>query len=112
MDNLKDNSFFVRKISEDLAFIVRHTNDIDKEELSKNEVLLDSMMFRLIQISENAKRLSEDYKAQYKEIPWIDIYGMRNRIIHDYGNIDIDIIYSTLKDDIPELLKAISEGDN
>ncbi|MBR5732636.1 MAG: DUF86 domain-containing protein [Lachnospiraceae bacterium] len=112
MDNVKNDSFFANKISEDLAFIVKHTKDIDKEELSKNEVLLDSMMFRLIQVSENAKRLSEEFKAVRKDIPWKAICGLRNRIVHDYGNVDIDIIYSTLKDDIPELLKAISEGDN
>ena len=108
MDNKKNDSFFASKISEDLAFIVKHTRDIDKEELSRNEVLLDSMMFRLIQISENAKRLREEYKEALKRIPWVAIYGLRNRIVHDYGNVDIDIIYSTLKDDIPELLNDMS----
>ncbi len=57
MDNIKNDNYFVGKISDDLSFIVKYTKDIDKEELSKNEILLDSMMFRLIQISENAKRL-------------------------------------------------------
>ena len=111
MDNVKNDNFFVSKISEDLAFIVKHTRDIDKEELSKNEVLLDSMMFRLIQISENAKRLSEEYKGANKKIPWLAIYGLRNRIVHDYGNVDIDIVYSTLKDDIPELLSVMSADE-
>ena len=111
MDNIKNDGFFADKISEDLAFIVTHTKDISKEELSKNEVLLDSMMFRLIQISENAKRLSEEFKAARTEIPWIAIFGLRNRIVHDYGNVDIDIVYSTLKDDIPNLLEAISKDE-
>ena len=111
MENIKNDSFFAGKISEDLAFIVKHTKDIDKEELGKNEVLLDSMMFRLIQISENAKRLSEDFKATHKDIPWIAIYGLRNRIVHDYGNVDLDVVYSTLKDDIPSLLEALSKEE-
>ncbi len=56
MDNVKDDTFFADKIRDDLIFIVSHTKNIDEEELSKNEILLDSMMFRLIQISKNAKR--------------------------------------------------------
>lgn len=80
---------------------------IDKEELSKNEVLLDSMMFRLIQISENAKRLTDNYKEKNNNVPWNAIYGLRNRIVHDYGNVDLDIVYNTLVDDIPMLLNII-----
>ena len=84
--------------------------DVNEEDLGENEVLLDSMMFRLIQISENAKSLSEEYKDNISDIPWSDIYGLRNRIVHDYGNVDLGIIFSTLKDDIPELLLLINES--
>ncbi len=112
MDNPKNDSYYALKICEDLEFILRNTKDIEKEELSQNEVLLDSMMFRLIQISENAKRLSDEYKAERSDIPWTAIYGLRNKIVHDYGNVDLDIVYSTMKDDIPELLAGIREQNN
>ncbi len=46
----------------DIAFIIAHMKDVDLQELNDNEVLLDSMLFRMIQISENVKRLSEKYK--------------------------------------------------
>lgn len=81
--------------------------NVDIEELNKNEVLLDSMLFRMIQVSENSKRLSDEYKDQYREIPWNAMYGLRNRIVHDYGNVDLNIVYETLKNDIPELLELI-----
>ena len=48
MDNLKNDQYFVRKIQEDLAFIIKHMKNVDEEELAHNELLLDSMMFRLI----------------------------------------------------------------
>ena len=107
MDNVKNDGYYISKITEDLAFIEKHTRGIDKEELSKNEILLDSMLFRLIQISENAKKLSDEYKTKRSEVPWKAIYGLRNKIVHDYGNVDLEIVYSTLKDDIPELLELI-----
>lgn len=108
MDNTKDDIYYVSKLHEDMVFIVKQTKNISVEELADNEVLLDSMMFRLIQISENAKKLSEEYKTAHPAVPWIAIYGLRNRIVHDYGNVDMGIIYSTLKNDIPKLLEIIT----
>lgn len=109
MDNVKNDNYYTQKIKKNLEFIVIHTRGIDLEELNVNEVLLDSMLFRMIQISENAKKLSDEYKNRYKNIPWNALYGLRNRIVHDYGNVDLNVVYETLKDDIPELLKMISE---
>ena len=37
------------------------------------------------------------------------MYGLRNRIVHDYGNVDLDVVFETLKNDIPELLKSMSD---
>ncbi|MBO4399492.1 MAG: DUF86 domain-containing protein [Lachnospiraceae bacterium] len=112
MDNVKNDSYFASKIREDLVFIEKHTKGITQEELNANEILLDSMMFRLIQISENAKKLSEGYREQHSSIPWLAILGLRNRIVHDYGNVDLSIVFSTLKNDVPDLIRLINENDN
>ena len=62
---------------------------------------------RMIQISENAKRLSDEYKEANSSLPWNELTGLRNRIVHDYGNIDLNIVFDTLKYDIPELLEML-----
>lgn len=107
MDNEKNDSYYVEHIIKDLQFIVVHMENVDKDVLSENEILLDSMCFRMIQISENARKLSDSYKQRHTNIPWIAIYGLRNRIVHDYGNVDLDIVYETLKYDIPKLLEML-----
>ena len=107
MDNIKNDDYYAGKIKEDLVFIVEHTKDVEKEELKNNEILQDSMMFRLIQISENARKLSNKFKTDHKTVPWQAIFGLRNRIVHDYGNVNLDIVYSTIKDDIPKLLEML-----
>lgn len=99
MDNVKNDDYYIEKIVEDLKFIVK-----------QNELLLDSMLFRLIQISESVRKLDDDYKEKHPAIPWTAIYGLRNRIVHDYGNVDLGIVYATLKDDIPDLLKLMTES--
>ena len=107
MDNIKNNIYYIQKIRKDLEFIVEHMRDVSMEELNVNEVLLDSMLFRMIQISENAKRLTDEYKLSRSHIPWSALSGMRNRIVHDYGNVDLNIVYETLKNDMLELLTLL-----
>ncbi len=108
MDNPKNDSYFLAKITKDLAFITTHMSGVSADELDSNEILLDSMLFRLIQVSENAKKLSDDYKKSKPDIPWTAISGLPNRIVHDYGHVDTSVVYSTLTHDVPALLEAFS----
>ena len=64
-------------------------------------------MFRLIQVSENSARLTADFRTRYNSIPWQAIKGLRNRIVHDYGEVEKSIIYDTIKDDLPVLLAEL-----
>ena len=91
MNNIKTDDYYVNKILNDLRYIKKHMNNITFEEFKENELLVDSMMFRLIQIQEKIKRLSTNFKIINSSIPWFNISGIRNRIVHDYGNIDLDI---------------------
>ena len=72
MDNTKNDLYYLEKIKSDLSFIVEHMKSIDIQELNENEILLDSMLFRMIQISENAKKLTEDYKGSKKVTITVD----------------------------------------
>ena len=111
MDNIKDDNYYVRQMSNDIRFIIEHMKGINYKDFSVDYLLQDSMMFRMIQISENANKLTEEYKSKREDIPWTSIYGLRNRIVHDYGNTDLRIVYETLTEDIPELLKNIGEDN-
>ncbi|MGI6297659.1 MAG: DUF86 domain-containing protein [Saccharofermentanales bacterium] len=89
MDNIKDDKYYLKKIISDMEFAFKHTKGLSEAEFNENEVLQDSMMFRLIQISENSIRLTEAFRESNKTIPWSAVRGMRNRIVHDYGNADL-----------------------
>ena len=105
----KTDEYYVKKICDDLAFIIRYTKDINIHDLGSDELLLDSMMFRLIQISENAGKMSESFKSVNKDIPWTAISGLRNRIVHDYGHVDLGSVSDTIKNDIPNLQTMFQE---
>lgn len=103
----KNNDFYINKILSDLAFIIEHTKELSKEDILKNEILLDSLMFRIIQISENSKFLDENIKNETSTIKRKLIIGFRNRIVHDYGAINYSILLETVKDDIPKMYEIL-----
>lgn len=109
MDNRKDDQYYIRKIAADLSFIYEHTEGLTQSEFEDNEILIDSVMFRLIQISESSDKLKDEFKERFDFIPWRAMKGMRNRIVHEYGNVDLSVVYDTVKRDIPELLHKLKD---
>lgn len=107
MDNIKNDRYYIKKILENANAIVEGMTDISKEAFDENNILQAAMMFFLIQISENAKRISEELQEEHAYIPWSAIFGLRNRVVHDYGNVDMKIVYDTLHDDIPYLIEQL-----
>ena len=109
MDNIKNDNYYIKKISMDLSFVLTHTAGLSQAQFEQNEILIDSVLFRLIQISENAERLTYEFKESHSNIPWHAIRGLRNRIVHEYGNVDLTVIYNTVINDLPILLKEIEK---
>lgn len=109
MDNVKNDKYYANKIMIDVQYLVSLTEKYTYEEIETNETILDSIFFRFIQIAENATKLSKELKINEKNIDWGAISGLRNRIVHDYGHMDLGIILSTLKEDIPELKKVMEK---
>ena len=107
MDNIKNNDYYVEKILKDLRFIISNTQNLTLEDLEDNEILCDSILFRLIQISENSLKLTPEFKEKHKQISWRAMKGMRNNIVHEYGEVKLDIVYQTVTQNIPELCRLL-----
>ena len=103
MDNVKDDAYYVGKMLKDIRFLMEKTSGLSLADMEENEILCDSVLFRLIQISENSGKLSAGFKEKNKAIPWQAIKGMRNRIVHDYGDVELGVVYQTVTEDIPAL---------
>lgn len=72
---------------------------------------VEACVFNLMQIGELAKTsLSDEAKAQITSIPWKQLYGMRNRIVHGYSGVDMRIVWDTINDDLPALKKEIEKS--
>ena len=109
MDNVKNDSYYLKKILGDLEFMIEHTKGKSLDDIERDPLLLDSIMFRFIQISENSDKLTKEFKEVHSKLEWKSIKGMRNRIVHDYGFIDMKIIYETVVNSVPELYNALKD---
>jgi uncharacterized protein with HEPN domain len=58
-------------------------------------------------LGEAVAALSDDFKEEHSDIPWSKIVGMRNVLIHNYFGIDLDVVWSVVEDDLPELQRYI-----
>lgn len=80
-----------------------------RESLDKNRMLALSLV-RLIEIvGEAATQITREFQNQHSEIPWAQIVGMRNRLIHAYFDIDMDRVWKIVKDDLPSLIVELEK---
>lgn len=60
-------------------------------------------------VGEASNKVSEENKQKYPDIPWIEMRGIRNRIIHNYDDIDLEILWKVIKNDLPVLIRKLEE---
>lgn len=82
------------------------TKNIGIEELKSSNLLLRAVCFSMAQIGEMMNQLKNSLGEKYWKLPWYPAIKMRNVIVHDYGGTDVEQVYSTIHDDLPDLKKA------
>jgi uncharacterized protein with HEPN domain len=83
---------------------MRGTN---KKKFENDLMRQDAIMLQIEIIGEAARNVSDEFQEEHTDIPWSEMIGMRNKIVHDYFEIDVSKIWDTAKNDIPQLKKAI-----
>ena len=78
-----------------------------KEDFLNSEDMQELVAFNLMNIGENAGKISNEVKNKSLQIPWREISALRNIIVHDYINIQQNIIWNTVQKDIPKLEENI-----
>ena len=100
------------KIREHAEHIIEYVSDIDTlETFTSNTMTVEACVFNLMQIGELAhSSLSAEAKTAMPTIPWHDIYGMRNRIVHGYDEVRMDVVWDTAKLDLKPLINALNDA--
>jgi len=82
------------------------------DDFSNNEMMLAAVVRELEIIGEAAGKLSKNFKSEHPEIPWADIVGMRNRLIHEYFSVDVKLVWQTSQKNVPELKEKLLAIDS
>lgn len=100
----------LRKMLGHIESILSYCHDCKSlKDFSANSMRMEATVFNLMQIGELAKEsLSDGAKSQIKTIPWQQIYGLRNRIVHGYSGVNMQIVWDTVSIDIPGLYQELA----
>ena len=86
---------------------VSKTVGVSREAYDTDENLRLALTHLIQVIGEAARQVSREFSTTYPEIPWADIIGMRNKVVHDYLGIDEDIVWEVATKDLPRLVAAL-----
>lgn len=102
---MKNARLPLEHICQAMRFLLEHVRA--KEDMEKDDVLRHAVERNFTVIGEAAKRVPELVRKENPQIPWKEMVGMRDIIIHEYDEIDLDEVWGTIERDIPEALKKI-----
>jgi uncharacterized protein with HEPN domain len=105
----------IEDIWESIEKIERYTKGMTQDSFQSDEKTTDAVVRNLEIIGEAAGRLPKNFTDQHSKIEWVKIKGLRNRIVHEYFGVDIQIIWQILEKDLPAFkasLKSIRDQLN
>lgn len=98
---------YIADIKDSLGKIEEYTIDLTFDKFAKDSKTIDAVVRNLSVIGEAVKNLPQDFKSRYSDIPWTEIMGMRNKVVHEYFGIAAGILWETIKRDLPALREQI-----
>jgi uncharacterized protein with HEPN domain len=105
---MKDDKVFLQNILESMDKIGNYTSS-GKEEFMKSTLIQDAVIRNLEIIGEATKNISQDLKVKNNSIPWKQMAGLRDVLIHDYMGISLKIVWNVVQNELPKLKTAIKE---
>lgn len=83
--------------------IEKYINGLQAKDFLDDKKTITACAFTVSQIGELVKEITDDTMKKYTYIPWNSIKGMRNRIVHDYENVDLSVLWGTITESLPDL---------
>lgn len=99
----------IQKIIRYIEDVEKYTEGMEAIDFLDDKKTITACAFTVSQIGELAKDITEDTQNKYNDIPWKSIKGMRNRIVHDYENVDLSVLWGTIKNSLPSLKNELKK---
>lgn len=109
---MKDDEVYIKHILEAIDRIDNYTRDVSEEKFKETEMIQDAVVRQIEVIGEATKQLSEETRESHESVPWKDIAGMRDNLIHNYFGVDLDQVWQTVQKDLPDLEEKLQENNS
>lgn len=103
------NKIAVEKMLKYISKIIDYTKSKTYDDFINDSILIEACVFNLSQVGELANKIDKNFKNDHTLIPWKILYGLRNRIVHDYDGVNLVLIWDIVKEDLPELQAQLDE---
>jgi len=100
---MKDDSIYIDHILNSINRIIDYISGKDRQAFEADLVTQDAVVRQLEVIGEATKRVSKELRSKHPDIPWADMAGMRDVLIHDYIDVDLGVVWKTASENIPDL---------
>jgi len=105
----RDFTDYLQDILDAIDNIEEFVGDMSFDMFVKDKKTMHAVVRNIEIIGEASKNIPESLKAKYKELPWKKMTGMRDKLIHDYSGVDVEILWKAVKENIPPLKKSIQK---
>jgi uncharacterized protein with HEPN domain len=100
---------YLSDILDSAKLAVNYLEKISYEEFVQDTAIQDAVIRRIEIIGEASNRVSNASRNKYDYLPWVEMKGMRNLLIHEYDELDLKEVWNTVKNDLPPLIKQIEK---
>lgn len=105
----REPKLYLKDILDCIEKINSYVKNISFEDFSKNTLIIDAVIRNFEIIGEASKNIPEEMKTEYPEIPWKEMAGMRDKMIHEYFGVDLEIVWKTIKIRLPQILPLLEQ---
>ena len=105
---IKTDQVYLEHILEAIVKIENFTQGISRFDFDRNVMIQDAVIRNIEIIGEATKKISKPFTQSHQEVPWSEMAGMRDKLIHDYLDVDLDVVWKTIEVDLPLLNELLS----